>query len=132
MVETTATYPNGRGGMLVNTAPQPETVWQEVAKLMPAPYDMAPLDPSMPADLAGMFTELMGIWAAHLWRNQRKYRYYDCKNKLKDFGISTPPTLLDVEVAFDWPNKAVTASRTALGSTASPPRTPTFRSGSTP
>lgn len=109
MVETTATYPNGRGGMLVNTAPQPETVWHEVAKLMPAPYDMAPLDPSMPADLAGMFTELMGIWAAHLWRNQRKYRYYDCKNKLKDFGISTPPTLLDVEVAFDWPNKAVTA-----------------------
>ena len=108
MVEQTpATYPDGRGGAIVRNTPQPEKVWKVYETYMP--YEMAPLDPSMPDDLAGMFVELMGVWAAHLNKNMLKYRYYDGKNKLKDFGISTPPQLLDVETVVDWPNKAVTA-----------------------
>lgn len=106
MVETTATYPNGRGGRKVNDRPQPDT-WHLVSL-----YDWMPdirLDPTMPADLADIMCDLFDVWASHLWRNQLRYRYYDGKNKLKDFGISTPPELLSVETVVDWPNKAVTA-----------------------
>lgn len=107
MVETPATYPNGNGGAVVRLSPQPQSVWRKYEMYMDR--QTAPLDPSMPADLADMFVELMGIWAMHLSRNMLKYRYYDGRNKLKDFGISTPPQLLDVETVVDWPNKAVTA-----------------------
>lgn len=107
MVVTPANYPGGRGGAIVSDAPQPERVWRAYESYIP--YAMPPLAAGMPADVADMFVELMTVWAAHIRRNMIKYRYYDGKNKLKDFGISTPPQLLDVETVVDWPNKAVTA-----------------------
>uniref|UniRef100_UPI003F498467 phage portal protein n=1 Tax=Nocardia suismassiliense TaxID=2077092 RepID=UPI003F498467 len=42
-------------------------------------------------------------------RNQIRARYYDHKNVLKDFGISIPPQLKDVETVVGWPEKAVDA-----------------------
>lgn len=107
MVVTPANYPGGRGGAIVSDAPQPERVWRAYESYVP--YEMPPLAAGMPADVADMFVELMTVWAVHIRRNMIKYRYYDGKNKLKDFGISTPPQLLDVETVVDWPNKAVTA-----------------------
>lgn len=103
---TTATYPDGNGGAIVNTLPQPDT-WHTIGTVW-TPSGV-PVSPSVPQDVAAMFRTLISIWGAHIWRNQLKYRYYDGKNKLKDFGISTPPTLLNVETVVDWPNKAVTA-----------------------
>lgn len=63
----------------------------------------------LPNIYADMLEELLDIWQSRLVSNQLRYRYYDGKNKLKDFGISTPPELLNVETIVDWPNKAVTA-----------------------
>ena len=109
MVETTATYPNGQGGRQVNNLPQPDT-WHTLYTLQPPNLgNQLVFASSVPDDVRRMFTELTGIWAAHLGRNMLRYRYYDGKNKLKDFGISTPPELLSVETVVGWPNKAVTA-----------------------
>lgn len=62
-----------------------------------------------PYEWRAMAWELIGIWRARLWRNMLRYRYYDGKNDLKDFGISTPPDLLSVDTVVGWPNKAVMA-----------------------
>ncbi len=40
-------------------------------------------------------------------RNLLRARYYDSKNALKDFGISIPPQMKDVETVVGWPAKAV-------------------------
>ena len=106
MVETPATYPNGRGGRKVNDRPQPDT-WHNIGWVTTGREIR--VDSTMPDEMASMLSELLGVWESHLHRNQIRYRYYDGKNKLKDFGISTPPELLSVETVVDWPNKAVTA-----------------------
>lgn len=106
MVETPATYPNGRGGRKVNDRPQPDT-WHNIGWVTTGREIR--VDSTMPDEMASNLSELLGVWEGHLHRNQIRYRYYDGKNKLKDFGISTPPELLSVETVVDWPNKAVTA-----------------------
>ena len=63
----------------------------------------------MPEPYGGMLRDLMGLWDSKLVRNQLKYRYYNGKNHLKDFGISIPPQLLNVETVVGWPQKAVDA-----------------------
>ena len=103
------TYPNGNGGRQANSLPQPETVWKDVATLPVAAPGMAPISPGLPAVYADMVRDLMGLWSCKLMRNQLRYRYYNGKNVLKDFGISIPPQLLNVETVVGWPQKAVDA-----------------------
>jgi hypothetical protein len=62
-----------------------------------------------PAEWRDMLYDLLGLWGAKLGRNMLKMRYYNGKNVLKDFGISIPPTLLNVETVVGWPQKAVDA-----------------------
>lgn len=63
----------------------------------------------MPEPYADMLRDVVALWDAKLYRNQLKYRYYNGKNHLKDFGISIPPQLLNVETVVGWPQKAVDA-----------------------
>lgn len=63
----------------------------------------------LPEGYADMMNELLAVWASRLNRNMLKMRYYNGRNVLKDFGISIPPTLLDVETVVGWPQKAVDA-----------------------
>lgn len=60
-----------------------------------------------PQEWAYMINDLFNLWAAKLFRNRLKMRYYNGKNVLKDFGISIPPQLLNVETIVGWPQKAV-------------------------
>lgn len=62
-----------------------------------------------PTEWYDMLQDLLGLWAAKLGRNMLKMRYYNGKNVLKDFGISIPPSLLNVETVVGWPQKAVDA-----------------------
>ena len=98
------TYPNGQGGRKVNDLPQPNT-W----KPLPVAIGMPSLNfgGDMPAEYYEMMEDCLHLWAAKLVRNQLKYRYYNGKNVLKDFGISIPPSLLTVETVVGWPQKAV-------------------------
>lgn len=91
-------------------ANQPESVWHKVGTIMPT-FNMKSIEfgKDFPEEYAYMINDLIGVWAAKLWRNQIKYRYYDGKNVLKDFGISIPPSLLNVETVVGWPQKAVDA-----------------------
>lgn len=74
------------------------------------PYNVgANFGADMPSEYADMINDLLNLWAAKLARNQLKYRYYNGKNVLKDFGISIPPSLLTVETVVGWPQKAVDA-----------------------
>ena len=61
----------------------------------------------MPDEYMEMLDDCLNLWAGKLIRNQLKYRYYNGKNVLKDFGISIPPQLLNVETVVGWPQKAV-------------------------
>ena len=65
------------------------------------------LSGDFPQEWRDMLYDLMGLWADKLGRNRLKMRYYSGKNVLKDFGISIPPTLLNVETVVGWPQKAV-------------------------
>jgi hypothetical protein len=65
--------------------------------------------PGMPQEWQSLISRLLAIWYGKLGRNRVRRRYYDGKNRLKDFGISTPPQLLDVETVVGWPQKAVDA-----------------------
>lgn len=67
------------------------------------------LSPDAPPDVAALFYELMELWADKLPNNQKRYEYYSGHNQLKDFGISTPPKLLNTPVIVGWPKKAVDA-----------------------
>lgn len=92
---------------IVNSSPQPESVWYDVAKLpVPIPA-LPPIKAGIPEKYAYMARDLLGLWAGKLFRNQLKMRYYNGKNVLKDFGISIPPSLLNVETVVGWPQKAV-------------------------
>ena len=104
--ESTATYPNGAGGRLVNTRPQPDT-WQSLSDPAASAPESVTMPPSMPQAWADEIEDAYSVWYRHLISNQRKFAYYDGRNRLKDFGISTPPELLNVETVVGWPNKAV-------------------------
>ena len=106
------TYPDGKGGAVVNTGPQPESVWTTVATLQPnmgAFASMPSFARGIPAKYAEEATDLLQLWSAKLYRNALRMRYYNGKNVLKDFGISIPPSLLNVETVVGWPQKAVDA-----------------------
>lgn len=102
----TATYPTGEYPPVVTDAPQPDT-WRKVATHERREIPQVPY--SLDAGYRAITEELFDIWRDRLYTNRIRYRYYDGKNKLKDFGISTPPELLHVETVVDWPNKAVSA-----------------------
>lgn len=70
-------------------------------------YAVPVLPSNFPEDYADKLYELLDLWDAKLHRNKIRQRYYDGKNHLKDFGISTPPELLTVETVVGWPQKAV-------------------------
>lgn len=53
--------------------------------------------------------ELISVWDSHRQKNLLRDMYYDGKNKLKDLGISIPPSLKDVETVVGWSAKAVDA-----------------------
>lgn len=105
--QTSASYPNGRGGRKVNDLPQPDT-WHSISDgtLAVVPESVT-LAVGMPEQWAYELCDLYDVWRAHLSRNRTRYAYYDGRNRLKDFGISTPPELLTVETVVGWPNKAV-------------------------
>lgn len=62
-----------------------------------------------PKEHAAMLNELLELWHDKLPGNRLRYKYYDGRNELKDFGISTPPELLNTQVIVGWPKKAVDA-----------------------
>ena len=99
-------YPNGKGGAKVNDLPQPDT-WRTYAPYQPV--NMPLFGSDFPTEYADMICDLLELWSAKLARNRLKMRYYNGKNVLKDFGISIPPTLLNVETVVGWPQKAVNA-----------------------
>lgn len=107
-------YPTGELPEKVNDRPQPDT-WREVRTLtfsdgrLRERLTRPPFTRSLPEDYRDMAYELLDIWYSKLMRNRLKHRYYDGKNALKDFGISTPPELLGVETVVGWPQKAVDA-----------------------
>lgn len=106
MAYTPDTYPDDKGGRKVNDNPQPESVWHIVDEIdVPTITPMFGKD--FPEEWAFMIADLLGLWASKIWRNQLKMRYYNGKNVLKDFGISIPPQLLNVETIVGWPQKAV-------------------------
>ena len=104
--ETSATYPRGRGGAQTNSRPQPDT-WRPLGDPVAVAAPEVTMPPSMPQEWAWEIEDLYGVWYNHLVGNQRRFAYYDGRNRLKDFGISTPPELLNVETVVGWPNKAV-------------------------
>ena len=105
--QTPDKYPDGRGGRKVNDLPQPDT-WAELPVVPPEPD----LPWSLPDKWAFEIYDLYGVWYRNLERNMTRFAYYDGRNRLKDFGISTPPELLNVETVVGWPNKAVMALAT--------------------
>lgn len=76
---------------------------------MPVNFAMPVFGSDMPEEYADMITDLLGLWRVKLSRNLLRCRYYNGKNVLKDFGISIPPSLLNVETVVGWPKKAVDA-----------------------
>lgn len=104
MIETPATYPLGMGGRKVNDNPQPDT-WHRAHTFWAIPA----FGDGIPGEYADMIHDLLGLWEGKLMRNQLRFRYYNGKNVLKDFGISIPPQLLNVETVVGWPQKAVDA-----------------------
>lgn len=72
-----------------------------------ATFQMPRFGSDMPEEYRDMIVDALGLWRAKLARNLLRYRYYNGKNVLKDFGISIPPSLLNVETVVGWPQKAV-------------------------
>ena len=97
-----ATYRNSQP----NNRPQPSSVWRKIGTVYPGGVTL----PELADEYQAIVDELFGIWQSKLSRNVLKHRYYRGRNKLKDFGISTPPQLRDtVETVVGWPQKAVDA-----------------------
>lgn len=105
-------YPTGSLPVKVNDRPQPDT-WREIDTFGDGPLrerlTRPPITRSLPPEYREMVYELLDIWYRKLYRNKLKQRYYEAKNPLKDFGISTPPELLGVDTVVGWPRKAVDA-----------------------
>lgn len=93
----------------VNDNPQPETVWRTVGSIPAPAVDVPRLGTDFPAEWADMLGDLLTLWSAKIGRNRLKMRYYNGRNVLKDFGISIPPQLLNVETIVGWPQKSVDA-----------------------
>lgn len=100
----TASYKNSGKA---NDKPQPDTWKPLYADGVDFPVPNFGSD--LPQEYSDMAADLFGLWTGKLLRNQLRYRYYNGKNVLKDFGISIPPSLLDVETVVGWPQKAVDA-----------------------
>lgn len=103
---TPDTYPNGSGGQVVNSNPQPDT-WRTVSTFDVAYSGMPSIMGDFPDEWRGMLYDLLALWESKLMRNRLRMRYYCGRNVLKDFGISIPPQLLNVETIVGWPQKAV-------------------------
>ena len=101
-------YPNGKGGAKVNSTPQPESVWETYATVQPYSERLT-FSANLDEYYQEMINDLLMLWSNKLARNQIRYRYYNGKNALKDFGISIPPQLLNIETVVGWPQKAVDA-----------------------
>lgn len=109
-------YPTGSLPQKVNDKPQPNT-WRTIEYIDGGFRDgqlrerltRPPITNSLPSEYRDMIYELLDIWFSKLRRNKLKQRYYEGKNALKDFGISTPPELLSVETVVGWAQKAVDA-----------------------
>lgn len=43
----------------------------------------------------------------HRTKHRERQEYYDGENRLKDLGIALPPSLRNLEISMDWPQKAV-------------------------
>ena len=86
---------------IINNNPQPDT-W-----VLMEPYPVATMVNGLPPEYQEAFELMLRTWCYKLRRNVLRYRYYDGKNKLKDFGISTPPQLLTVVTVVGWAQKAV-------------------------
>lgn len=84
-----------------------ERQWHPI-NVLPANINV-PIGGDFPQEWREMLFDLLGLWYSKLGRNMLKMRYYNGKNVLKDFGISIPPTLLNVETVVGWPQKAVDA-----------------------
>ena len=82
--------------------------WHPYGAFVPATQSIQ-IGNDFPADWRDKLFDLLDLWAAKLSRNMLRMRYYNGKNVLKDFGISIPPTLLNVETVVGWPQKAVDA-----------------------
>ena len=112
---TPATYPTGEFPKKVNDLPQPDT-WHTIERFnafndgwLREKLIHPKVVRSFPIEYLDMLYELLDIWYRKLYRNRLRQEYYEGKNKLKDFGISTPPELLHVETVVGWPQKAVDA-----------------------
>lgn len=112
---TPATYPTGEFPKKVNDLPQPDT-WHTIERFnafndgwLREKLIHPRVVRSFPIEYLDMLYELLETWYRKLYRNKLRQQYYEGKNKLKDFGISTPPELLSVETVVGWPQKAVDA-----------------------
>lgn len=66
--------------------------------------------PDLPAPRGldkGPLFKMISQWAAKRSRNRLREVYADGKNALRDFGISLPPQMRNIEIALEWPAKAV-------------------------
>lgn len=127
MNNTPANYPCGKGGQQTNCLPQPESVWHSVAdEIDPALIDMKPVMlGDFPDEWRAMLYDLIDLWRIKYARNALRYRYYDGKNVLKDFGIAIPPTLRNVETVVGWPQRPLTQWPFACASMVSRLKMPT-------
>lgn len=85
---------------------QPDT-WTTIRTITPTALIEPNIAGGLPAEWRDMFVDLANLWANKVYRNRLRMRYYNGKNVLKDFGISIPPQLRDVETVVGWPKKAV-------------------------
>lgn len=97
-----ADQPNIWNGALLEG--QPDT-WSGYT--LDVPYGVSFNAPGMPDEYAFKIVDLLQLWQAKLPGNRLRMRYYNGKNVLKDFGISIPPRLLNVQTVVGWPQKAV-------------------------
>ena len=89
---------------------QPDYVWHTVATIpVPLQTSAPKIGGGFPDVWQAMLDDLYTLWASKLARNRLKMRYYNGKNVLKDFGISIPPQLRNVETVVGWAQKAVDA-----------------------
>ena len=82
-------------------------MWYTVRTISPPNIIEPYISGDLPEEWRDMFLDLCNLWACKIPRNTLKMRYYNGKNVLKDFGISIPPQLKDVETVVGWPKKAV-------------------------